>query len=471
MAQKILIKKSTVAGKVPTPAQLDVGELAVNTADAILYTKDSDGTIRILSSGGWPPFIRAPKLLSPLAGELVGASPVLEASEYAPLYCSDHRDYRRFEIALGTDEEFTAPVVILEVDNDSAVVVDLLDPATTYLFRCKDFSLSGEQSEWSDVREIVTYTAFENYIPKPIPTPAIGEPLEGGFYMGMFWDMIGKSSDSKLLEVGTHEFSIPEMAVEAIAYEGQLLEIRSIADPSNRFIGTVTGASGALLTVDVTEVEGFGTFDDWAIMSRFRNIVAPKASGGHPNIVFLNTTAPLPIATRTLVDGLSATDALVLAGDATEYPAAHWVRALDIDGYTDWHIPARDVLELCWRYAKPSTEGNYTAGNRLTSAFNYRNNGSFGASSAAHGVNLNSYPQTEGYTSTNPPVTDSAKYLVGGEEAFIYGGVTYWSSTAVDDNRVWEQHWTTAQPGRQHRKQGNIVGIAGPLRAVRRSII
>ena len=48
MAQKILIKKSTIEGKVPTPAQLDIGELAVNTADAQLYTKHSDGTVKPL---------------------------------------------------------------------------------------------------------------------------------------------------------------------------------------------------------------------------------------------------------------------------------------------------------------------------------------------------------------------------------------------------------------------------------------
>ncbi len=49
MAQKILIKKSTVAAKAPTAAQLDVGELAVNTADSVLYTKHSDGSIKLLS--------------------------------------------------------------------------------------------------------------------------------------------------------------------------------------------------------------------------------------------------------------------------------------------------------------------------------------------------------------------------------------------------------------------------------------
>lgn len=50
--QKILIKKSTVAGKVPVAADLDVGELAVNTADPALYTKHSDGTIKKLIQSG-----------------------------------------------------------------------------------------------------------------------------------------------------------------------------------------------------------------------------------------------------------------------------------------------------------------------------------------------------------------------------------------------------------------------------------
>lgn len=39
----IKIKRSAVAGKVPTTAQLDLGELAVNTYDGKLYTKKNDG--------------------------------------------------------------------------------------------------------------------------------------------------------------------------------------------------------------------------------------------------------------------------------------------------------------------------------------------------------------------------------------------------------------------------------------------
>ena len=42
---KVITKKSTVVGKVPVPADLDIGELAVNTADKKLYTKHSNNAV------------------------------------------------------------------------------------------------------------------------------------------------------------------------------------------------------------------------------------------------------------------------------------------------------------------------------------------------------------------------------------------------------------------------------------------
>ena len=45
MASKILLKKSTTASSVPTTLDLDVGEVAINTEDKRLFTKDSGGSI------------------------------------------------------------------------------------------------------------------------------------------------------------------------------------------------------------------------------------------------------------------------------------------------------------------------------------------------------------------------------------------------------------------------------------------
>ena len=49
MATKIIHKKSSVAGKLPLATDLEVGEIALNLADALIYTKQTDGTVIELS--------------------------------------------------------------------------------------------------------------------------------------------------------------------------------------------------------------------------------------------------------------------------------------------------------------------------------------------------------------------------------------------------------------------------------------
>lgn len=43
MSQTIKLKRSAVAGKVPTTGSLDLGELAVNTSDGKVYLKKDNG--------------------------------------------------------------------------------------------------------------------------------------------------------------------------------------------------------------------------------------------------------------------------------------------------------------------------------------------------------------------------------------------------------------------------------------------
>lgn len=44
-APKIQIRRSSVPGKIPTTAQLSLGELAINTYDGSVYTKTSVGGV------------------------------------------------------------------------------------------------------------------------------------------------------------------------------------------------------------------------------------------------------------------------------------------------------------------------------------------------------------------------------------------------------------------------------------------
>jgi hypothetical protein len=52
MAQTVILKRSSVAGKVPLTTDLSLGELALNTYDGKLYTKKDDGTESIVDLSG-----------------------------------------------------------------------------------------------------------------------------------------------------------------------------------------------------------------------------------------------------------------------------------------------------------------------------------------------------------------------------------------------------------------------------------
>jgi hypothetical protein len=51
MATTIITKNNDIPGQVPLDTQLVVGELAVNTADRVLYTKHSDDTVVEIGGG------------------------------------------------------------------------------------------------------------------------------------------------------------------------------------------------------------------------------------------------------------------------------------------------------------------------------------------------------------------------------------------------------------------------------------
>ena len=52
MANTIILKRSATPGKVPTTAQLALGEIAINTYDGLIYIKKDDGTPSIAQIGG-----------------------------------------------------------------------------------------------------------------------------------------------------------------------------------------------------------------------------------------------------------------------------------------------------------------------------------------------------------------------------------------------------------------------------------
>lgn len=309
------------------------------------------------------------------------------------------------------------------------------------------------------------------YIVTPNPTPLnFGDPFEGGFYAGMVWEQLTRSSTSTALaNVGEKTFTVPNMTGAPIVYIGQTLEVRSRANPANKFIGTVVFAGATNLTINVTTISGTGTFSDWSIMARYRIIVAPKSGGEHSGIAIKNSQTDLPVACQSLTEGFTATQAMKDTDTSTVYPAAHWVRNLTVGGKSDWYIPARDELELCWRNLKPVTTNNYSSNDRPTGATrDYKRDGSYGDTSASHGNNNNASPVSVGFTSTVPAETTSTVFKSGRTEAFEFGSAFYWCTTEYATLLSWGQHYNSTYPGNQAALAKTLLHR---VRAVRRSII
>lgn len=109
-------------------------------------------------------------------------------------------------------------------------------------------------------------------------------------------------------------------------------------------------------------------------------------------------------------DCLRNTQELLTVGS----PAAQQVTALNINGFSDWLIPSRDVLELGYRHFKPTTNKNYC--------------------SWRDGENPNSVPPGWLYTPEFPAQTPLAIVLEVGQEAF--DDYAYWSSTVLPNGET-----------------------------------
>ena len=414
--------------------------------------------------------VAKPTNISPADGATnIGAEPTLQSSAFAAYGLTDTHQASRWTVYQGGTQVHSSGWRT-DALTSYTVPAGAVAVSTAYTWVVEHRGNALGNSPASTATGFTTAANFNSYIPTPTATPAnFGDALEGGFYAGMIWGQIAQSSTSIALATGSKTFTVPSMTGAPIVYGGQTVEVRSRANPANKFVGTVTGALGTSLTINVTSIGGSGTFSDWSVMARFRVIVAPKASGEHAGIALKNANTALPTACQTLTEGFSATQAMRGADTSTVYPAAHWARNLNIGGRTDWYIPARDELELCWRNLKPTTAGNYTSADRPTGAsFNYASNGSFGDTANTHGLNNNSAPVGTAYTTSVPGQTAATAFRTGGTEAYEFGSAYYWSSSDYNASDAWLQYWHSSIPGYQLN-----IGKSGTyrVRAVRRSVI
>ncbi|UTW01236.1 DUF1566 domain-containing protein [Marinomonas rhizomae] len=179
---------------------------------------------------------------------------------------------------------------------------------------------------------------------------------------------------------------------------------------------------------------------------RYVLIVAPRSSGHSNQSLQYKVSDTEDLGALSHWDGKSNTAAI---NDAF-HPAAQFCSNLNIGGFNDWYLPARDELELLYRNLKSNT---------LNNSLGSRDGGD------NQGENSNSDPLGIAYTSVEPAQSVALEFKFGGFEYFASG--MYWSST--EGGAGVHLHWWQSFQNGQQRVFNRIY--EAHVRAVRRILI
>jgi hypothetical protein len=127
------------------------------------------------------------------------------------------------------------------------------------------------------------------------------------------------------------------------------------------------------------------------------NLVIGPVSGAQNTLMWKNVETATPGA-DSVIDGPQNTADMVANGNSTVFPCAHFCNDLVVGGFSDWYMPARNELEICYFNLKPTTQVNNTG----------------------FGINSNAVPQrASNYTAGNPAQTSATAFISGNAEAFL----------------------------------------------------
>ena len=143
-------------------------------------------------------------------------------------------------------------------------------------------------------------------------------------------------------------------------------------------------------------------------------VVGPVASADSgKRYKSVNTATP---GADSVIDGPQNTADMVADGNSTIYPAAHFCNDLVIGGFSDWYMPAKNELEVCYYNLKATTTSNNTSS----------------------GINANAVPaRASNYTAGTPAQTSATDFKDTGTEDFAADG--YWSSSEFSAAKAWIQ--------------------------------
>jgi hypothetical protein len=143
------------------------------------------------------------------------------------------------------------------------------------------------------------------------------------------------------------------------------------------------------------------------------NLVIGPLSSAQANRLW-KTTSTSTAGTSSVIDGPTNSSNM----NNASHPAAEFCEGLTVGGFSDWYMPAKNEIEVCYFNLKPTTNSNNTSS----------------------GINSNAVPaRASNYTAGTPAQTSAAAFQTGGAEAFTAG--TYWSSTQYDATGAWVHYF------------------------------
>ena len=217
-------------------------------------------------------------------------------------------------------------------------------------------------------------------------------------------------------------------------------------------IGIPSAASSPVTPVSVPTIIGqaFGGGFYAGLISTTGNstathylIVGPKASAQSSTVLQYKTTNTDTAGTYSVIEGPTNSSNM----NNASHPAAYFCEGLTIGGYSDWYLPSKNELEVCYYNLKPTSAVNTLELNS--------------------GVNGNSVPaRGTSYTTGTPALTSAVDFVSPAAQSF--GGTDYyWSSTADSATQAWAQYFGNGIQFADNKTLGNAVFA----RAIRRVAI
>jgi len=142
-------------------------------------------------------------------------------------------------------------------------------------------------------------------------------------------------------------------------------------------------------------------------------VIGPVASAQNLSIQW-KTSNTTTAGTSSVIDGPANSTAM----NNASHPAAQFCEAVTTGGFTDWYMPAKNELDVCYFNLKPTTTANNTS----------------------YGINANAVPaRAINNTSGNPAQTSATDFRDTGAEDFVAN--FYWSSTELSAKYGYMQHF------------------------------